>query len=554
MKGGAMANLFEELQYGLNDFTTIIESKSLYIDKTAFFAKMIDSEAKSFFLARPRSFGRSLSASTLKAIFSGRKDLFENLAILKRLSEEKFAPRPVIRLDMGHISTIRNASHVKPILSRTAKTLAGSFGFSVKGSLPAAKALAGLFENLAQKNGQKVAILIDGADAPGAAFPDSPPSTKDLIEANAALRDFYQAIELADDSVSFVFAIGIDRNAPKGPLSSLNGLVDLSIDPEYGAICGFTEEEIRGQCAPLLRAAEEALKISQEELLDELRDRYEGFSFDGIGRVYCPYSVLSFFQELAFKNFWPEVEDHDRFARFLLAKSLLPSDLRGLKVRSSWAASPNALRPAGALYQAGYLSLRATDSPDWFYLDISNREARESLADFFALNVYGDEESLALARKRLVKALSLRNPSLAIEEFNRLFAAFPFKKYLAENEKAFEKNHPGENYADYLARSALSVAFEGAGLSVEDGETKAFRHRDLLVKIGARVWIVALKTAPKGEETETAIQALGSLLSQRYSERHANPLLLGLAIDGSTRTVAAFRARGDPDPRLEAET
>jgi hypothetical protein len=66
---------------------------------------MLDSGKRIFFLARPRRFGKSLTASTLETLLSGKKELFRGLAVESRLDEELFAPRPVIYLDMSIVSS-----------------------------------------------------------------------------------------------------------------------------------------------------------------------------------------------------------------------------------------------------------------------------------------------------------------------------------------------------------------------------------------------------------------------------------------------------------------
>ena len=65
------------------DFPTLRQSGCVYVDKTAWFHRLAkDPQAHLFFLARPRRFGKSLMISTLTAMFQGRRDLFEGLAIM----------------------------------------------------------------------------------------------------------------------------------------------------------------------------------------------------------------------------------------------------------------------------------------------------------------------------------------------------------------------------------------------------------------------------------------------------------------------------------------
>ncbi|TDO94057.1 putative AAA-ATPase [Halanaerobium saccharolyticum] len=52
-------------------FKSIIESNSLYIDKTEFVYKIASSEEKFFLLNRPRRFGKSLFVNTLKSFYQG---------------------------------------------------------------------------------------------------------------------------------------------------------------------------------------------------------------------------------------------------------------------------------------------------------------------------------------------------------------------------------------------------------------------------------------------------------------------------------------------------
>ena len=83
------------------DFPTLRQSGCVYVDKTAWFHRLAtDPQASFFFLARPRRFGKSLMISTLKAMFQGRRDLFEGLAIMETDWNWK-KTWPVIHLNMG---------------------------------------------------------------------------------------------------------------------------------------------------------------------------------------------------------------------------------------------------------------------------------------------------------------------------------------------------------------------------------------------------------------------------------------------------------------------
>ena len=81
-----------------SDFPEIRGNGCVYVDKTAYFHDLITRlDARRFFLSRPRRFGKSLMISTLEAIFQGRKELFDGLAISK--TDWKWEKYPVIHFN-----------------------------------------------------------------------------------------------------------------------------------------------------------------------------------------------------------------------------------------------------------------------------------------------------------------------------------------------------------------------------------------------------------------------------------------------------------------------
>ena len=68
----------------------------MYVDKTALVYQMTTT-GRYYFLSRPRRFGKSLLISTLEAYFSGKKELFEGLA-MEQL-EKEWTVYPVLHID-----------------------------------------------------------------------------------------------------------------------------------------------------------------------------------------------------------------------------------------------------------------------------------------------------------------------------------------------------------------------------------------------------------------------------------------------------------------------
>ncbi len=79
----------QDLPIGIQDFDKLREKNCLYVDKTEHLHRLITTGA-SYFLSRPRRFGKSLMISTLEMIFKGRKDLFENTWILNNPKAQNY--------------------------------------------------------------------------------------------------------------------------------------------------------------------------------------------------------------------------------------------------------------------------------------------------------------------------------------------------------------------------------------------------------------------------------------------------------------------------------
>ncbi|MDR0885062.1 MAG: AAA family ATPase, partial [Clostridiales Family XIII bacterium] len=87
-----------KMPIGIQSFEDLRTNEYAYVDKTAYVYKLV-SEGKTYFLGRPRRFGKSLFLSTLEAYFLGQKELFEGLAIAKL--EQDWVEYPVFHIDLN---------------------------------------------------------------------------------------------------------------------------------------------------------------------------------------------------------------------------------------------------------------------------------------------------------------------------------------------------------------------------------------------------------------------------------------------------------------------
>ena len=126
-----------------------------------------------------------------------------------------------------------------------------------------------------------------------------------LNDIRKAIRDFYLSVKENSDKFRFIFVTGVSRFNKVALFSAGSSIEDLSLNPLYGSMLGYTEDEIRRYFAPHLKAAASSIfGISQDEvteahidqIMDGLRRHYDGYCFDenASAHVYQPWSVLNF--------------------------------------------------------------------------------------------------------------------------------------------------------------------------------------------------------------------------------------------------------------------
>ena len=96
-----------------------------------------------------------------------------------------------------------------------------------------------------------MAVLIDEYDKPildALEVPEVARANRDF------LRGIYSVIKDCDAHVKFTFLTGVSKSPKVSLFSGLNNLQDITLDPRYSAICGYTEQDLDEVFAPELPA------------------------------------------------------------------------------------------------------------------------------------------------------------------------------------------------------------------------------------------------------------------------------------------------------------
>ena len=538
-----MENQKLKLPIGIQTFEKLREKNCVYVDKTKYLIDLIDN-VDICFLARPRRFGKSLTVSTFAALFSGKKELFKDLYAKEFLNRPDFKTSPVISLNMSRITTNQGIDMMELSLRRLTIEIASRFNIEIPEHISSGDILSSLIINTARKYNQKVVILLDEYDNPYTDFVNDPEMAEKVRN---LLRNYYVQIKANDEYIRFTFITGISKFAKFGVFSTLNTPLDISLMPEYAEICGYTEEEIIKYFPDYLEDTAKYMHYTTNELITEMRDYYNGFSFDfhARSRLYNPYSTLTFFAKKNFSNHWMDTGRSKVIADFLKDRNLTIEQFRNFPISVDFAENPGDLDttpPEGFLYQGGYLTLRQGRS-DEFSLDYPNTEVLNSMSTLLAQNVLKDQDDdFTHCRSDLLEALMSIDYNMVVVVFNRLLASIPYDDFSKAAERSVYKNRYQFPAREWLYRSTILAFLRGCGVVVVAEMHTNLGRSDLVVSHKGKTWVIELKVAYTGESpAQKAEEALRQIIDKNYAAPYPDAVCIGLAIDDSLRQITEIR-------------
>jgi len=360
---------------GVQTFDKIIDGGYLYIDKTGYVHDLAENYSY-VFLSRPRRFGKSLLSSTIHSYFAGDKELFEGLEA-GRLKNE-WPKHPVFHFDM---STAKHLDEEQLLRTLGYKLNAYENAFGKDESISEGDVNA-RFERLvkvaAEQTGEKAVVIIDEYDAP---LLDVMNDQQRLAPMRQIMRNFYSPIKSLDPYLRFVFITGINKFAQLSIFSELNNLQNISMMPEYSAICGISQSELESQMKESVRRMSESLGQSCEETLGELKRNYDGYHFcAGSEDIYNPFSLIKSLDAKDFGSYWFDTGTPTFLLERLRNSDIDETTLDSMPMipESDFDVSPEISdNVLPMLYQTGYLTIKDYDRDLHLYtLGYPNREVK----------------------------------------------------------------------------------------------------------------------------------------------------------------------------------
>jgi hypothetical protein len=505
-----------KLEIGKFSFRDRILENCIYVDKTQYIYELISRESNCF-LSRPRRFGKSLLVSTFKELFSGNKELFKNCWIYDKI---EWIAYPIIHLDL--IKVDYKTLDLEKALSVKMDLLAAQFNIKLISESSKGK-LDELIEMLGKE--KKVVVLVDEYDKPVIDYLEDIPKAEKNRD---ILKNFYSILKAQNSNIRFLFLTGVSKFSKISIFSDLNHLKDLTINPRYSKMLGYTQEEIEQYFSYYITEWEKKNGQDRKVLFEQLKNHYNGYSWDGSHFVYNPFSILSFFDNYQFNNYWfatgsptflvnklkhtPNVID--QYEKYEVDEGFFDKfDLEALDI-------------SVLLFQTGYLTIKERKD-GIFTLSYPNREVRISFLHYLLEGFSGKTPNERnIVTMEIKEALIHNKIDDFINVIKILLSSIPYNIQIETREAYYH--------------SLIYVALQLSVIDVKAEIQTAFGRSDIVVSLDQYTYIIEFKM---GSAQEALDQIEKKQYYAPYLGKNKTIILLGIGLSEKERNIGDWKSR-----------
>lgn len=519
----------KKLPIGIQSIKKILCKKEyLYVDKTGFIKKLIDAGTPHYFMSRPRRFGKSLFLNTLEEVFSGNKNLFEGYEIYN--SDYSWKKYPVVRFDFSQIAS-QTPIEFQESLKRTLVESAEFHALSIEAPT-IQEGLKALITHLFRKDNTRTVVLVDEYDH---AIINRLGSIETAQKNKEILKDFFTTLKSLDEYLKFTFVTGISKFSQVSLFSGPNNLVDITMDPQYAGMMGYTEDEVKKYFQDYIQeiAAERKkhhhTAATEEQILNEIRSWYNGYRFsEGDICVYNPFSTLKFMQNKKPKAYWyssgtpsfliDELKKHSESMISLEGATAIEEELMDISRLDK-------IDLTALMYQTGYFTIKEYNPiSKRFLLGLPNEEVRNAFINSLVQN-FASITKLKSSEK-CVKALEEHQPDFLFKHIELGFASFAYQVFVDAKENTYQG-------------MLLSMLY-GMGFDPLSEKATNTGRIDVVLEIPNTIYIMELKL---DESSEIALKQIhDKSYFKSYLHKGKKIVIIGANFSSKNRNISDWTA------------
>ena len=307
----------------------------------------------------------------------------------------------------------------------------------------------------------------------------------------------------------------------------LSSLVDISLEPDFSTICGYTEKDLDTVFEPELTSLDR----------EQIRSWYRGYSWGGAERVYNPFDILLLFRRREFKSWWFETGTPSFLVETLVKRNFPCPALEGIAVGESRLGEfdVGGIAAEALLFQSGYLTVLRVEAHRGrlrYRLGYPNQEVRTSLSESLLDYLTGNPKRREEDSDRLYDLLLDGDIAGLERQFRSLFASIPHQWHMSNPLRHYEGYYASVFYA-HCAALEQPVILE---------ESSSSGRLDMSLRMGGRVYLFEFKVVERAGKGA----ALAQLKARGYADKYRHfgePIyLVGVEFSEEKRNVDRFDA------------
>jgi hypothetical protein len=503
--------MMKKLSIGISDFKELIQGNYIYVDKTEYIYKLINS-GKYYFLSRPRRFGKSLLISTISYLFQTERELFKGLYIQDKWNWEEIYP--VIRIDFGD-TQVRSGEELEKELKAIIIEIGKVYSYKYNEEYTINRNLRLLIEKIYEVSKKQMIILIDEYDKP---ILDNIEKKKEVEKIREILKGFYTTLKGLDKYIRFMLITGVSKFSKVSLFSGLNQLEDISLNKDFGNICGYTQKELEFYFNDYLQGLN----------LDEIKEWYNGYYFLQ-DTLYNPFDILLYLKNREFRSYWYKTGTPTFLIKLIKKQKYDITKLDNIILRENILEKFDLeeIRIEALMFQTGYLTIKEVYKKEYgqeYKLGFPNKEVKISFNENILEFTIKEEvryklvdEIITILKKEEIKELK--------EKLEILISNISYM-YLKEE-------------ASYVL--AVFVLFYSTGLNVITEDNTSKGRIDLTVIVNNFiVYILEFKVIQDEKEKGNAIK---QILEKEYYKKYLNYekiYLIGIELDKTKKQIVNF--------------
>ena len=516
------------------DFGELIDNNCIYVDKTAIINQFASKKGP-FFISRPRRFGKSTLINTLHELFAHGLEKFKGLKIEPLWKDKTYK---VLHLDFSvfkETPSIGSFNNDFMDSLRFSLERAGIEPTKEKVDFPA-KLLEKSIEN---EDERAVVLLVDEYDAPLTAVLND---SNEFEDRRKILSNFYFTVKSFQVKFRFIFITGVTYYSHTSIFSAFNHLTDLTLDSDYGALLGYTSDELESYFSEYIDNAVETLnrkfpteRYTHEKVVEELKRNYDGYSFDEdcMHHVYNPWSILNFLKSphRGFIPYW--VSSGGSTPTFLVnylkqgLKKYNSNELQSLLgIDSTVNKDTDSLYPSienisnidlfAILYQAGYFCIKSAFD-GYFKVGIPNLEVKKAYSNLVLNQLTKSQDSKLRFIEPFKEVLASGNLDKIKELFNTLINEFSYETVKKFNEACF--------------RDVLKLAMLTFNVTASTEVMGACGRADITAEAGKYLYVFELKVTDNSKDIDTKLtEVKEQIIKNKYARRLTDKTVVPVAL------------------------